>query len=679
MIESLNYSKVINSLNVVIWEYIGDTHKINLSENYKKALGLNRDIETFDDLYSFIADEDVDYIRNFFTELIKNKVKEDFILEFVLVNFNKEKINIECSGKAHVKNNLFIINGVCLNTTEKVHQENLLRMSEKRYRRALEGSKDIMFYINLKDNIITLDDKISDIIGIPWRGECSFTVDKWLDFIIEEDREKYKSRFYKLLNNRYLNVEYRIKNNCGKILWLKIRGKRISEEDGDYIYGSINDDTDRKEKELKINYMSYFDDVTGIPNRRYLVENAEKMKEISLLNKKLFAFIFIDLDNFKYINDTYGHISGDSVLKSFCKKVNEKIKYKCFFARFGGDEFVISVENAESVDEVIEIVEDIIKECNIPMKINNNDIYNTVSIGISICSNRSESIHSLLKKADIAMYKAKSTGKNKYVVFNKELSEQMNREIQLNQYIRKSIENNEIYFLMQPKYRTSTNKIQGFEVLSRWNSKDLGIVSPNEFIPTAEDNGFIVEIGKVLIKYSFEKCRVLKDIIGDDFKIAVNLSEVQIRDESFVSFVRESLKSEGVDPKNIEFEVTESIIMTSQKNNINVLKELKKLGVSIALDDFGTGYSSLSYLRKLPIDTVKIDKSFIDDIGSNLKDECIIEKIVELSHLLELEVVAEGVENRRQLDFLRKIDCDIIQGYYFSKPLSFDEVLELIK
>lgn len=682
LIDSLNYRKVIDSLNIVIFQYNKQSNKLNFSENYKKVLGIEEYIENFDDLYSYIDEEDIEYIKGFFSEIIKNNLEEAFLLEFVLVNDNEERINIECSGKGIIKDNEYIITGVCLDTTEKVCQENKLRIREKRYKRALEGSKDIMFYINLKDNHIILDDKISSLMGLEWKSEYNFTIEQWLDFIVSEEREVYKEKFYKLLNskdNKYLNMEYRIRNKLGRILWINIKGKRILEDDGEYIYGSINDETDRKEKEIKINYMSYYDDVTGTPNRRYFMRNSEKMKEISLLNKKMFALVFIDLDDFKYVNDTYGHSVGDVVLKSFCEKINKRIVSKHFLARFGGDEFVIAVENVSSENEVIDIVKDILEECNIPININKKEIYITVSIGISMCSNGSESIQSLLKKADIAMYNAKSTGKNKFKLFNKDMSDEIDREQNLSRCIRKSIEKDEIYFLMQPKYWTNSEKIQGFEVLARWRSEELGFVSPGEFIPMAEDNGFIIEIGKLLIKDSFKKCKILKDKMGSDFKIAVNLSEIQIRDENLINFIKESIKNEEIDPKNIEFEVTETVIMTSLNNNAKVLEELRDLGVSIALDDFGTGYSSLNYLRKLPIDTVKIDKSFIDDISKDFKGECIIEKIVELAHLLDLNVVAEGVENKEQVEFLSRIDCDVIQGYYYSKPRTFDEVLELIK
>lgn len=239
LIDSLNYRKVIDSLNIVIFQYNKQSNKLNFSENYKKVLGIEEYIENFDDLYSYIDEEDIEYIKGFFSEIIKNNLEEAFLLEFVLVNDNEERINIECSGKGIIKDNEYIITGVCLDTTEKVCQENKLRIREKRYKRALEGSKDIMFYINLKDNHIILDDKISSLMGLEWKSEYNFTIEQWLDFVVSEEREVYKEKFYKLLNskdNKYLNMEYRIRNKLGRILWINIKGKRILEDDGEYIY-----------------------------------------------------------------------------------------------------------------------------------------------------------------------------------------------------------------------------------------------------------------------------------------------------------------------------------------------------------------------------------------------------------------------------------------------------------
>ncbi|MBD7912763.1 EAL domain-containing protein [Clostridium sp. Sa3CVN1] len=613
--------------------------------------------------------------------MIKGKIQEKFSLEFKMVDQKGKIINIECSGKGKIRDNCYVMTGIIIDITEKTNQNELLRISEKNYRRALEGSQEIMFYIYLRNNCITLNGKISKLLDFQQKNEYNFTMEEWITYIVEEDRDKYKRAYFDFVSNKkmYFNIEYRVKNFSDKYVWLKVRGKRILEEDGEYIYGSMNDDTDRKEKELKIYYMSNYDEVTDIPNRRYFVQRSTEILRESIKDRKKFAIIFIDIDNFKFVNDTYGHAIGDEVLKKFCKKLKYVLEENCLLARFGGDEFVVAVHHMENNKQIIGILDKILEEFNLPLDINGKEIYNTVSMGVSIAKVKEDNIQTLLKKADIAIYTSKTGGKNRCCLFNEALSKRLDRELSLNRCIRKAVKNEEVYFLFQPKYWTKNNKIQGFECLARWKSEVLGIVFPMEFIPLAETSGFIIHIGKYLMEDAFKKCNKLIELFSNNIKIAINLSQVQIRDEGLVYFIEYMIKKYGISPNNIEFEVTESIIMKSVDKNIQVLEKLKSLGVSIALDDFGTGYSSLNYLKILPIDTVKIDKSFIKDIGKDFKDEFIIEKIIELAHLLDLEVVAEGVETEQQLKYLIGINCDIIQGYYFSKPLEFEKVINLDK
>ena len=394
-------------------------------------------------------------------------------------------------------------------------------------------------------------------------------------------------------------------------------------------------------------------------------------------NEKI-AFIFIDLDNFKYVNDTYGHDAGDLLLIEFAKIIkNMKIK-DSLFARYGGDEFIIVQYNIQEKNQIKYILDNIIKKLSNPIIINDKEIFCTLSIGVSVYPIDGGDMPILLKRADMAMYLAKVNGKNRYEFFDIKILEILNREFDIEKGLRVAVDKSEIKMLYQPKIKVDTEEVIGFESLVRWNSKSLGIVSPSEFIPIAESSGLIIPIGKYIINESFRRCKELTLKNNKKFKMAINLSEVQIRDEDIVSFISESLKFYDLSAEYIEFEITESIIMKSAERNISTLEKLKKLGVSLALDDFGTGYSSLSYLRTLPIDVLKIDKSFIDGIVIEEKSEYIINSIVELSHYLSLLVVAEGVETKEQLDFLKRISCDVIQGYYFSRPVEFDEAIRMI-
>ncbi|PRR82786.1 sensor domain-containing protein [Clostridium vincentii] len=674
------YEMALNSLNVAVWQWNDIDNKFSASDNFNLILKYDGDINSLEDLYSIICKEDKEYIQNFFIEMINEKVQESFSLQFVVEGCRGKLITMECSGTGEIKDKTYIMSGLIIDITEKTKQDELLRISEKKYRRALDGSQDIMFIINIENNILTVNGKIAYLLELEQKNEYAFTMEEWLKHVFTQDREKYIQEYSEFLNNDtpYFRCEYRVLTKSGKVVWFKVRGKCIVEEDGKYIYGSINNDTDRKEKELRIDYMSNYDDVTGIPNRRYFTGRAYDMLKESKKSNKKFALVFIDLDNFKYVNDTYGHTAGDNLLVELCKKIMVFLEENWLLARFGGDEFVTAIENIDEIDSVTNIIERIVEAFNEPFLINGKEIYNTVSIGISISENDDDNVQSLLKKADIAMYNAKNHGKNQYFIFNDELAEKLDRELSLSLGLRKAVENKEIYFALQPKYWSKTHKIQGFECLARWTSSELGNVSPIEFIPIAESTGLIIPIGQYLMEEAFTMCNELTNRLDSDFKIAINLSQVQLRDENLFEYIKNKMVEYNISPKNIEFEVTESLIMKSVDKNIEVLSRLKSLGVSIALDDFGTGYSSLNYLKILPIDTVKVDKSFVKDIGKDYKDECIIEKIIELSHLLGLEVVAEGVEYEEQLRYLNEVNCDIIQGYYFSKPKEFSRILQSI-
>ena len=347
-------------------------------------------------------------------------------------------------------------------------------------------------------------------------------------------------------------------------------------------------------------------------------------------------------------------------------------------ARYGGDEFVLVLYELNEKKEVKNLLDNIIKRLSQPIIIDNKEIFISISVGVSIYPIDGKDMGILLKRADMAMYLAKINGKNRYEFFDLRILEVLNREFNIENGLRIAIDNEEIKLVYQPKVNINTEEVIGFEVLVRWKSNELGEVSPIEFIPIAENSGLIISIGKFIIDESFKKCKELSLKTDKRFKISINLSEVQIRDEEVVSFIREELERYDLDADYIEFEITENIIMKSAEKNIETLKRLKSLGVTLALDDFGTGYSSLSYLRTLPIDVLKIDKSFIDGISMEEKSEYIINSIINLSHCLNLLVVAEGVETKDQFEYLKNSSCDIIQGYYFSKPISFEEASKMI-
>lgn len=423
---------------------------------------------------------------------------------------------------------------------------------------------------------------------------------------------------------------------------------------------------------------TYYDDLTGIPNRKVFTKKINELINNNSNSKSQLGIIFLDIDNFKNINDTYGYEVGDEMLLKLCERIENILDERHTFARFGGDEFVIAFSNINNDKQISEFLDNLLLKVRKPFEINNKKIYCTISVGVSIYPKDSNRVEGLLKTADMALHKAKEEGKNRYKFFDIHISNILKRQYEIEKALRTAIENNEIFMVFQPKISINCEKINGFEALVRWVNSELGFISPAEFIPIAENSGLIIDLGKYIIEESFRKCSELYCSNKSNFHIAINISDIQLREEGFISFVSQMLEKYNIPPEYIEFEITEGVIMQSVVRNIELLIELKRLGVSIALDDFGTGYSSLSYLKRLPIDVLKIDKSFVDGIGVDEKSEYIAESIIKLSHSLNLKVVAEGVETKEQLGYLNKMKCDIAQGYYFSKPEKFEVIKEMI-
>lgn len=674
------YRMAIDALEGAIWEWNSENNKLYMSKKIKDILKINKDIESFDEWFSFIVEDEREDIKIFIENIIHNRILDNFILESSIVDFSGEKLLLKVQGNGKVRNNVFYLSGLIVDITERKRVENMNKVIENKNRLAVEGSKDIAFWWNVNQNIISIDYSIREYLEIKGEGDVLISDKSWKKFILEDDIDLYNKKINKVLNSKkdeFYSIDYRILSKDNKVVWLQSKGKKTLEKNGDlFIHGAFSDITDRKEKEIEINYLSFNDEVTRIPNRRFFVR--EVTNHINNYPNEKIAFIFIDLDNFKYVNDTYGHDAGYLLLIEFAKIIkNMKIK-DSLFARYGGDEFIIVQYNIQEKNQIKYILDNIIKKLSNPIIINDKEIFCTLSIGVSVYPIDGWDMPILLKRADMAMYLAKVNGKNRYEFFDIKILEILNREFDIEKGLRVAVDKSEIKMLYQPKVKVDTEEVIGFESLVRWNSKSLGIVSPSEFIPIAESSGLIIPIGKYIINESFRRCKELTLKNNKKFKMAINLSEVQIRDEDIVSFISESLKFYDLSAEYIEFEITESIIMKSAEKNISTLEKLKKLGVSLALDDFGTGYSSLSYLRTLPIDVLKIDKSFIDGIVIEEKSEYIINSIVELSHYLSLLVVAEGVETKEQLDFLKRISCDVIQGYYFSRPVEFDEAIRMI-
>lgn len=437
------------------------------------------------------------------------------------------------------------------------------------------------------------------------------------------------------------------------------------------------------EQELKKNYahieqLAYHDGLTGLYNRVAFMKYAYEIFHDASVGASKHAIFFIDLDNFKNINDTLGHDYGDLLLKDVSDRMLSCIASDDILARNGGDEFLILKNRFDTVDDLENFASQLVNVVHHPFILNDETAVVSMSVGIAVFPNNGLTVSELIKNADIAMYNAKNSGKNSYRFFDSYMEDDVNRKNDLADILSHVIDKNEIYLQYQPQVNVESGQVTGYEALMRIESELVGFISPAEFIPIAEETGIINVLGEWAL---IEACNFNQVLIKSGFgplRVSVNVSTTQLKDDHLIDIIKSIPEKTGMDLKHLEIEITESVLMNSFEHNLKLINQMKELGCSIALDDFGTGYSSFNYLTQIPIDTLKIDKSFIDGICSNEKDRCIADSIIDLAHKMDISVVAEGVEDNEQLQILQNQFCDTLQGYLFSKPLNSTDFIELL-
>lgn len=427
-----------------------------------------------------------------------------------------------------------------------------------------------------------------------------------------------------------------------------------------------------------IKHLAYYDHLTDLPNLRYFTEQLNHAINLANRTEKMFFIMFLDLDGFKMINDTMGHSTGDGLLKQVSQRLVNTLRKSDVVARVGGDEFVVMIENIKDENEIKIVAEKIIKCFRQPFVLNDREFFITTSIGIAVYPTDGNDADKLIKNADIAMYRAKQRGKNQYIFCTPGMKTRVDETMKLTGDLYRALERNEFELYYQPQVSCSTSEIVGLEALIRWNHPELGMISPGQFIPIAEQSGLIVSIGEWVMRTACRQNKAWQDAGCPPVRIGVNLSVQQMQDADIVNQVKDILRETGLDPHYLELEITESIAM-SHKRYIETLNALKELGIKIAIDDFGTQYSSLNYLKQLSVDRIKIAMPFIQGISENLKDEAITKTIITLAKSMGIDVIAEGVETRIQLEFLAQEKCDEIQGFYFYKPMPLNETEKLLQ
>jgi diguanylate cyclase (GGDEF)-like protein len=428
----------------------------------------------------------------------------------------------------------------------------------------------------------------------------------------------------------------------------------------------------------RMKYQAHHDALTGLPNRALLHDRISTELAHARRQQTTLALLFLDLDRFKLINDSLGHATGDQLLRVVSRRLSDCVRDEDTVARLGGDEFMVLLPRISGSSDAGRIGRKILDCLVEPVTCNGHELHVTTSIGISVYPYDGRDVESLVKNADISMYRAKELGRNKVVYYTAEMNSGSRKQLAMETSLRKAVENNELELHYQPKVDITRNSIVGVEALLRWKHPGMGYISPLEFIPIAEDSGLLAPIGEWVLHTAFAELANWHAAGHQDITMAVNLSSTQLSRPGLDAIVEDALAATGIEPRLAELEITENVAMQNIDSAIAILTKIKQMGIRIAMDDFGTGYSSLGYLRRLPVDIVKIDQSFVHGIPESHEDALIAQAIIAMAGSLNLSLVVEGIENARQLRFFRELGCDIVQGYLFSKPVNAAGMLKLL-
>ncbi|MDH5326511.1 MAG: EAL domain-containing protein [Gammaproteobacteria bacterium] len=489
----------------------------------------------------------------------------------------------------------------------------------------------------------------------------------------------YKEMWHSINEKGYWQGEVWNRRRSGEIYpeWLSISVVRTENNEVSHYIAGFTDLSAQKWAEERIQHLTHYDALTDLPNRTLFRSRFKQPMVNALHNNRRVALLHLDLDRFIKINDTLGHHTGDRLLQQVSRRLVASIHDRDFVSRFGGDEFAIACPDLDQSVEVDAIAHSVMKVFSEPFWVEGREIFLTPSIGIAIFPDDTQDYDELVKFADTAVHHAKRQG-GSYQFYHKAMNVDSADRLKMESALRRALDRQEFELYFQPQIHLTSDNIIGFEALLRWKPTNNEIVLPNQFIPLLEETGLIISVGEWVLRSACLHIRRLMDTINMPIPIAVNLSPTQFRYKDLVGMIRTVLDETGVDPCWLELEITETSVMEDPEHALETLKSLYDMGIRLAIDDFGTGYSSLSYLKKLPLNVLKIDQSFVSDIVHDKDDAAIVDSIIAMSHRLNLKVVAEGIEDKAQLEFLREHDCDIGQGFLYAQPMRADQVVEML-
>lgn len=671
----MNLAKAQEIAQLGHWTWDINTNKLQWSDTVFDIFGISKDNNglKFETFFQYVHPEDRERVQNVVDRAIEKqnhfKIRHRILLEDGSVRF----VHAEAVLKRNIDNKLQMF-GTVQDITERLQIKNQLQLANKVFESSIEG----ITVTDASGQITFVNSAFTQITG--------YSPDEVLGKspnILKSD--KHDKRFYYSMWNQLKHkgqwqgeVWNRRKN--GEIYLQTMTITAVNNELGEtesYV-AVFHDISEVIAYRDKLHFQAYHDALTGLPNRNLMLDRLKIAINHAKQKNTRVAVVLIDLDNFKHVNDSLGHNIGDRLLKEAGTRIQKCVQQDVTVARLGGDDFTLFLEDVLSETEVVDTAEKILEAFSIPFNLTVYESFVTVSMGIAFFPEDGETPNILLKNAELAMYRSKEEGKNKFQLFRNDMNTSVVRRLQLENDMRKALEKDEFVVFYQPKIALATGKIVGMEALVRWEKDNGVIVPPFEFIPLAEETGLIIPIGEIVFKKAAIKAKQWRAMLPN-ISMAVNISIKQFQSKNFINLLHETLEEIELSPEIIELEITESIVMGDEKKTISLLNQIQDMNMKIAIDDFGTGYSSLQYLRKLPIDTLKIDRSFVVDIPYDRDSVAIASTILNLAANMDFNVVAEGVENFKQFCFFRKSLCQQMQGYLFSPPVAETEMEALIK
>lgn len=625
--------------------------------------------------------EDRDYVRQQITDALRAESRYSLEYRIFRADGRMRWVWERGVGVYDDEGTVIAIEGFIQDISQKKQQEQALRDAETRYRSIFENAVEGIFQTSLTGQYLDANPALARIYGYISREELIDDLGNIQTQLYVNPERRNDFKLLMDMSGKVQNFESQVYRKDGGIIWISENARSVTNELGEILYyeGTVEDITERRLYEEKIRHQAMHDSLTGLPNRYLLEDRLQQGINYAERYHTRLAVAFIDLDQFKHINDTLGHDAGDQLLLTVAERLSALVRDSDTVVRLGGDEFVILLSSVHKTEDITHTLQRVLASIAQPVTLNGLDFNISCSIGVSIYPEDGVQANVLLKNADSAMYKAKQSGRNNFQFFTRKLNAILQERMDIERRLRNAIKKDELLLHYQPKIDLSDNRINGAEALIRWRPASGAMISPARFIPVAEESGLIGEIGDWVLATACLQSRLFAEKFGQPLLVSVNMSPRQFsHKKGLARHVADVISQMGAYPGFIELEITESTLAEDMVSFIDTLHELKEVGVKLAIDDFGTGYSSMTYLKDFPIDRLKIDQGFVYNLEQTPANEAILNAIVTLGRNLGLKVIAEGVETQYQRDFLAKIGCDELQGYWYSRPLAVADFESLL-